>query len=97
MSTALFKEEAARQAQILTDAIYEAITKTGQQFEAPILNSLGGALATNMAHVLASIPDRRHRKAFREEMENAVSRALAQELTKPIAHVQTVILGGVRQ
>ncbi|UXS52568.1 hypothetical protein FY148_07865 [Agrobacterium tumefaciens] len=91
------KVEEARQAQILADAIHKAIIDTGEQFEVPILNAVGGALATNIAEVLAAISDRRHRKMFRAKIDNAVSVALAQAGTKPMAHVETVIVGGVRQ
>ncbi|MGI8396344.1 hypothetical protein ACRYWZ_08215 [Agrobacterium deltaense] len=91
------KAEEARQSQILADAIHKAIIETGEQFEVPILNAVGGALATNMAQVLASISDRRHRKMFRDKLDHSVSLALAQAATKPMAHVETVIVGGVRQ
>ena len=91
------KAEEARQSQILADAIHKAIIETGEQFEVPILNAVGGALATNMAQVLASISDRRHRKMFRDQLDRAVSLALAQAATRPMAHVETVVVGGVRQ
>src|SRR5207244_964082 len=91
------KAEEARQSQILADAIHKAIIQTGEQFEVPILNAVGGALATNIAEVLASIPDRRHRKMLRDHLDRAVSHALAQTATRPMAPVETIIVGGVRQ
>ncbi|MCZ7893345.1 hypothetical protein O9X99_16865 [Agrobacterium salinitolerans] len=91
------KAEEARQSQILADAIHKAIIETGKQFEVPILNAVGGALATNIAEVLAAISDRRHRKMFRDQLDRAVSIALAQSATRPMAPVETVIVGGVRQ
>ncbi|MBB3947243.1 hypothetical protein GGQ73_003209 [Rhizobium skierniewicense] len=97
MSNDAYRAEEARQVQILTDAIHKAIIETGEQFDAPILNAVGGALATNMAQILASISDRRMRKMFREQLDKAVTRSLANNLAQPLVHVETVVLGGIRQ
>ena len=97
MSNDAYRAEEARQAQILADAIHATIIETGKQFDAPILNAVGGALATNMAQVLASIGDRRNRKMFREQLDKAVTRSLANNLAQPLVHVETVVVGGIRQ
>lgn len=90
------KAEEARQAQIMANAINQAIMMAGDQFETPILNAVCGALVTNIAEVLASISDARHRKAMRKAMDHSLSIALADALTKQRKPAEVVVIGGIR-
>lgn len=49
--------EEARQAQILSRAIDEAIARTTRTFATPILNALAGAVVASQAKVLAVLAD----------------------------------------
>jgi hypothetical protein len=71
-----FKTELDRQTQILTDAINEAIMNAAEQFSVPMMNALAGALVTVQGRMLSSVPAGPTRKALRNSMENALSRAI---------------------
>lgn len=78
------RQEEARQAQILADAIDKTIRETAEQFETPMMNAVAGALVTVQGHMLASVPTE-HRKAMRKAMEKRLPAAIAQAKPKSIA------------
>lgn len=87
------KQEQQRQVQIMAEAITEAIEKTGLQFQTPMLNAVAGALVSVEASVLASLPDRKTRKALQDTMNRARPKAreaaLASSGYKPKVRVVT--------
>jgi hypothetical protein len=68
----------ARQAQLLADAIQDALTNTGLALRsagvAPQLNAVFGALASHVAEALCSIEKPAHRRMMRDAFNRSVSK-----------------------
>lgn len=73
--------EQDRQSQELADIIQKAIDTYGQRLKAagkqPMLNSVASAIVTVTGGMLASVEDRRSRKALRNAMERELPLAIA--------------------
>ncbi len=92
-----WKDEERRQAQLLSDAVNDAIVKNGAALSAagtaPILNAVFGALAINAAHALAAIGDRRTRRAMRDAFERAIDEEMKREIERNPAKAETFVIG----
>lgn len=91
-----WKTEEARQAQILANAIQQAIMTAGNEFEKPMLNAVFGALITCVGTSLAAVPDPHIRKQIIKAMDEALPRAITAALAKAPKAAEVVVIGGIR-
>ena len=80
-NNAAYKAEDQRQTDILANAFREAIQKCGQEFEAPILNAVCGALVSVLAEIINQVPPGRRRNALRDAVDRNLRAQIEEERT----------------
>jgi len=91
-----WKDEQEQQTQELTEIIQRSIDDYGKRLlgegRQPTLNAVGGALASAIGAMLASVNDRRVRKALRKSIDDALPQAIAAHEGR-MGHTRIVTIG----